>query len=119
MCLSGTAPVVSYPLLAESSVQRALLRVSELHVVAPYWCLALCPECAYRVPVFNQLGVIQKPLAICCRKALILQASGSVEREVQKQMFSVTPCKLIPLRRQTPDIGDILQLSRLGQYRSA
>ncbi len=49
-------------------------------------------------------GVVQKPLAICRRKALILQTSGSVRWGVQKQMFFVTPCKLIPLGRQPPDI---------------
>jgi len=34
-----------------------------------------------------KLGVIQKRLATCSRKALTLKASGTIEREVRKQMF--------------------------------
>ncbi len=40
--------------------------------------------------------MIQKPLAIYCRKALILQVSGSVKMEIQKQMF--LPVEHVPLR---------------------
>ncbi len=109
----GAAPVVSHPLLVASNVQRALFRVSELHVVVPYWCLALCPECAHRVPVFNQLGVIQKPLTICCRKALILHVSNLAKGRFKNKCFC-QPCKLIPLRRQTPDIGDIRRSCRIS-----
>ncbi len=32
-------------------------------------------------------GVVQKPLAICCRKALILQASGSVDGGFKNKYF--------------------------------